>query len=49
LVLTLTLALPPKLFYRGRRWYAEKGLARLRGWTGKPVPVVPMIEHRPQL
>jgi glycosyltransferase involved in cell wall biosynthesis len=49
LVLALTLALPPKLFYRGRRWYAKKGLSRLRSWTGKPVPVVPMIEHRPQL
>jgi glycosyltransferase involved in cell wall biosynthesis len=48
-VLTLTLALPPRFFYRGRRWYAEKGLSRLRRWTGKPVPVVPMIEHRPEL
>jgi glycosyltransferase involved in cell wall biosynthesis len=49
LVLALTLALPPRLFYRFRRWYAEKGLSRLRSWTGNPVPVVPMVEHRPGL
>jgi glycosyltransferase involved in cell wall biosynthesis len=49
LILTLTLVLPPRLFYRLRRWYAEKGLSKLRHWTGDPVPVVPMIEHRPEL
>lgn len=48
-VLTFALALPPRLFYRGRRWYAEKGLSRLRSWTGDPVPVVKMVEHRPEL
>jgi len=48
-VLTLTLSLPPRLFYRLRRWYAEKGLSRLRSWTGDPVRVVPMVEHRPEL
>ena len=46
-VLLFTLALPPRLFYRLRRWYAEKGLSRLRGWTGTPVPVVQLVEHRP--
>jgi len=46
-VLAQTLLLPPRLFYRLRRWYSEKGLSRLRGWTGNPVPVVQMIERRP--
>jgi glycosyltransferase involved in cell wall biosynthesis len=46
-VLAQTLLLPPRLFYRVRRWYSEKGLSRLRGWTGNPVPVVQMIERRP--
>jgi len=46
-VLAQTLFLPPRLFYRLRRWYSEKGLHRLRGWTGNPVPVVQMIERRP--
>jgi glycosyltransferase involved in cell wall biosynthesis len=48
-VLAQTLLLPPRLFYRLRRWYAEKGLSRLRSWTGNPVPVVQMIERRPEL
>jgi glycosyltransferase involved in cell wall biosynthesis len=47
LVLMQTLLLPPQLFYRLRRWYSEKGLSRLRSWTGNPVPVVQIIEHRP--
>ena len=46
-VLAQTLLLPPRLFYRLRRWYSEKGLSRLRGWTGNPVPIVQMIERRP--
>ncbi len=46
-VLTQTLLLPPRLFYRLRRWYSEKGLSRLRSWTGNPVPIVQMIERRP--
>jgi glycosyltransferase involved in cell wall biosynthesis len=46
-VLTQTLLVPPRLFYRFRRWYSEKGLSRLRSWTGDPVPVVNMIERRP--
>jgi hypothetical protein len=46
-VLMLTLLLPPRGFYRLRRWYTEKGLSRLRGWTGEPVPLVQIIERRP--
>jgi len=47
LVLAQTLVLPPRVFYRLRRWYSEKGLSRLRSWTGTPVPVVNLIERRP--
>jgi glycosyltransferase involved in cell wall biosynthesis len=47
-VLAQTLLLPPRLFYRLRRWYAEKGLSRFRRWTGNPTPVVEMIERRPE-
>ena len=47
LVLALALVLPPRLFYRFRRWYSDKGLSRLRSWTGTPVPIVNMIERRP--
>jgi glycosyltransferase involved in cell wall biosynthesis len=47
MVLMQTLLLPPRVFYRFRRWYAEKGLSRLRGWTGEPVPAVQVVERRP--
>ena len=47
-VLALTLLLPPRLFYRLRRWYTEKGLSRFRSWTGEPTPVVQMVEERPE-
>jgi glycosyltransferase involved in cell wall biosynthesis len=46
-VLMQTLLLPPRVFYRLRRWYSEKGLSKLRGWTGEPVPVVDIVERRP--
>ena len=46
-VLMQTLLLPPRVFYRYRRWYTEKGLSRLRSWTGEPVPVVQIVERRP--
>jgi hypothetical protein len=39
---------PPRLFYRLRRWYSEKGLSRLRSWTGNPAATVQMIERRPE-
>jgi hypothetical protein len=47
LVLSQTLLLPPRLFYRLRRWYADKGLSRFRSWTGEPTPSVEMVERRP--
>jgi predicted NodU family carbamoyl transferase len=37
---------PPRIFCRMRRMYAEKGLARLRGWTGSPVPAVQLVNRR---
>ncbi len=46
-VLMQTLLLPPRVFYRFRRWYSEKSLSRLRSWTGEPVPVVQIVERRP--
>jgi glycosyltransferase involved in cell wall biosynthesis len=46
-VLLQTLLLPPRVFYRLRRWYTEKGLSRLRGWTGEPTRTVQVIERRP--
>jgi glycosyltransferase involved in cell wall biosynthesis len=46
-VLMQTLLMPPRVFYRMRRWYTEKGLSRLRSWTGEPVPAVQIVERRP--
>jgi glycosyltransferase involved in cell wall biosynthesis len=46
-VLLQTLLLPPRLFYRLRRWYADKGLSRFRSWTGEPTRAVQVIERRP--
>jgi glycosyltransferase involved in cell wall biosynthesis len=46
-VLLQTLLLPPRVFYRLRRWYTEKGLSRFRSWTGEPTPAVPVVERRP--
>jgi glycosyltransferase involved in cell wall biosynthesis len=46
-VLVQTLLLPPRVFYRLRRWYTEKGLSRLRSWTGEPTRVVQVVERRP--
>lgn len=46
-VLLQTLLLPPRVFYQLRRWYSEKGLARLRSWTGEPTPNVELVERRP--
>jgi glycosyltransferase involved in cell wall biosynthesis len=47
LVLLQTLLLPPRVFYRLRRWYTEKGLSRFRSWTGEPRPAVHVVERRP--
>jgi glycosyltransferase involved in cell wall biosynthesis len=46
-VLLQTLLLPPRVFYRLRRWYTEKRLSRFRSWTGEPVPAVQVVERRP--
>ena len=46
-VLLQTLLLPPRVFYRLRRWYADKGLSRFRSWTGEPTPAVRLVERRP--
>jgi hypothetical protein len=46
-VLLQTLLLPPRVFYRLRRWYTEKGLSRFRSWTGEPTPAVQVVERRP--
>ncbi|MBI3669977.1 MAG: glycosyltransferase [Acidobacteria bacterium] len=48
IVLGLTLALPPRTFYRLRQWYTAKGLRRLRGWAGEPASAIPVIEQRPR-
>jgi glycosyltransferase involved in cell wall biosynthesis len=37
-VLSLTLALPPKLFYKLRAYYSKMNLRRLRKFTGEPIP-----------
>ena len=34
-VLTAAALLPPRLFYRGRDWYAARGLAKVRGYIGE--------------
>jgi len=47
-VLAQTLLLPPRIFYRLRHWYAEKGLAKLRSWTGNPVPAIRLVDRRPE-
>ena len=47
-VLLQTLLLPPRVFYRLRRWYTEKRLSRFRSWTGEPAPAVQLIERRPE-
>jgi glycosyltransferase involved in cell wall biosynthesis len=36
MVLALTLAVPPKWFYRIQDWYANRGLHQFRDWIGKP-------------
>jgi hypothetical protein len=48
LVLLQTLLLPPRTFYRLRRWYSENRLSRFRSWTGEPVRSVQIEERRPE-
>jgi glycosyltransferase involved in cell wall biosynthesis len=42
LALGLALLMPPASFYRLKRWYARKGLKRLREKLGSPVPAEPI-------
>lgn len=46
MVLLLTVALPPKTFYRMRNWYTEKGLQRVRQRIGKATLVESLVERR---
>lgn len=43
LVLLLTLLMPPRVFYRIKRWYAERNLGRVRAWIGRAEPSVPVV------
>jgi glycosyltransferase involved in cell wall biosynthesis len=44
-VLALTLVIPPQWFLRLKRWYAAKGLARIRSKFGAASPAAPIIEQ----
>ena len=48
-VLSLTLALPPRNFYRLRRWYSARDLRKLRRWVGEPIPANRIIESRTRI
>jgi glycosyltransferase involved in cell wall biosynthesis len=45
-VLLLTLLMPPKTFYRIKRWYAEHNLRRIRSWIGSTGSVPHGIHQR---
>lgn len=42
-VLGAAAVLPPALFYRMRRWYTKKGLARTRQIVGSPKPIPSLV------
>jgi glycosyltransferase involved in cell wall biosynthesis len=44
-VLSLTLALPPKLFYKLRAYYSTMNLRRLRKFTGEPISYGTVKSH----
>jgi glycosyltransferase involved in cell wall biosynthesis len=44
-VLSLTLALPPKLFYKLRAYYSKTNLRRLRKFTGEPISSGTVISY----
>jgi hypothetical protein len=44
LVLLSTLLIPPRYFYRGKSWYAAKGLRKLRKVLGEPTPAEPILK-----
>jgi glycosyltransferase involved in cell wall biosynthesis len=45
LSLATTLLMPPRAFYRLRRWYTSKGLRRWRRFFGEPAPKGPVVEQ----
>ncbi|MGB6484633.1 MAG: glycosyltransferase [Candidatus Acidiferrales bacterium] len=45
-VLSLTILLPPRAFYRLRSWYGEHKLSALRKYIGGAAPTVPLVERR---
>lgn len=45
LILASTLVLPPRLFYRLKRWYSEKNLARWRECLGAAMKASPIVEQ----
>lgn len=45
-VLSLTILLPPRTFYRLRSWYGEHKLSALRKYIGGAVPTVPLVERK---
>jgi glycosyltransferase involved in cell wall biosynthesis len=46
LVLVLAGLLPPRVFYRGRRWYARRGLARVREHIAAATPVDSLVARK---
>jgi hypothetical protein len=46
LVLALSLLLPPKIFYRIRSYYAQRGLRHFRRFTGEPIPMASTVYSR---
>ena len=44
-ILTATLLVPPRWFYRFRNWYSEKNLRRFRRVVGEPEPMAAVIER----
>lgn len=42
-VLGVAAVLPPALFYRMRRWYTKRGLARVRQIVGSPEPIPSLV------
>jgi len=44
LVLLSSLLVPPRQFYRGKNWYAAKGLRKMRRILGEPTPAAPILE-----
>ena len=46
LVLAVTLVLPPRRFCQLKRWYAAKGLRKLRRLIGEPTLAAPIVERR---